>query len=96
MEIPFFNYPKLYSDHKQNLLKIFDETASKGAFIMQSDLQDFENNLAKYVDAYVLGVGNATDALELLFHAKEIKENDEIIFCSHTILPTSQRQCVKP
>ncbi len=89
MEIPFFDYPKLYSDHKQKLLEIFDATASKGAFIMQSDLQDFENNLSKYVDAYVLGVGNATDALELLFHAKDIKENDEIIFCSHTMVATA-------
>ena len=56
---------------------------------MQSDLEDFENNLSEYVDAYVLGVGNATDALELLFHAKEIKENEEIISCSHTMVATA-------
>ena len=51
--------------------------------LSQSDLQDFENNLSKYVDAYVLGVGNATDALELLFHAKDIKENDDNFLFSH-------------
>lgn len=89
MKIPFFNYPELYRGHRDNLLKIFDDIASKGAFIMQSELQQFEEKLSKYVGGHVLGVGNATDALELLFEAKEVKQGDEIIFCSHTMVATA-------
>ena len=73
MKIPFFNYPELYRGHRDNLLKIFDDIASKGAFIMQSELQEFEEKLSKYVGGYVLGVGNATDALEMLVSISDIK-----------------------
>lgn len=89
LEIPFFNYPALYNSHKENLLDIFDQIASKGAFIMQSDLEEFEKELSDYVGGFVLGVGNATDALEMLLHINEIKTDDEIIFCSHTMVATA-------
>ena len=89
MKIPFFNYPALYKSHKENLLEIFDEIASRGGFIMQSDLEEFEKELSEYVGGFVVGVGNATDALEMLLHVRDIKQGDEIIFCSHTMVATA-------
>ena len=88
--IPFFDYPSLYLHHRENLMKIFDEISSKGAFIMQSELEEFEDRLATYVGSkYAIGVANATDALELLLIAAGIKEGDEVIFCSHTMVATA-------
>ena len=63
--IPFFNYQSLFEHHKDELTKIFQDVASRGAFIMQDDLSDFEANLAEYTKSkFALGVANATDAMQ--------------------------------
>jgi dTDP-4-amino-4,6-dideoxygalactose transaminase len=88
--IPFFDYPSIYSSHRENLIKVFDEISSKGAFILQDELKLFEERLASYVGSkYAIGVGNATDALELLLKAYGIEEGSEIIFSSHTMVATA-------
>ena len=43
--IPFFNYPSLFNDHREELLDIFSEVSSRGAFIMQNELIEFETDL---------------------------------------------------
>ena len=90
MNIPFFNYPDVYESHKENILKVFDDTASKGAYILQEDLRIFESRIAEYVDSkHCLGVGNATDALQLLLLASGLEEDDEVIVSSHTMIATA-------
>ena len=90
MKVPFFDYPRLYLDDKENLLSIFDKTASSGAFIMQQDLEEFEKKLATYSDAkYAIGVANATDGLELALMSIGLNKGDEVICCSHTMLATA-------
>ena len=57
--IPFFNYPKLYLDNKSELDNIFQDVSSRGAFIMQKDLIEFEERLADYTGAkHALGVAS--------------------------------------
>ena len=88
--IPFFDYKKIFNNNKKNFEKIFNDVSSKGAFIMQEELQKFEKNLSKYHGIkYALGVGNATDAMELLLIANDVKRGSEIIFCSHTMTATA-------
>ena len=88
--IPFFNYPRLYLDDKEKFQQIFDEVCSKGAFILQKDLEDFEINLAKFIDVnHAVGVANATDGLELSWMALDLRNGDEVICCSHTMLATA-------
>jgi dTDP-4-amino-4,6-dideoxygalactose transaminase len=90
MRIPFFNYKKLYLSKKNNYLKKFNHICSNGSFIMQKELLDFEKNLAKFQKCkYAIGVGNATDALQLLLKAAGIKNGDEVIFCTHTMITTA-------
>jgi dTDP-4-amino-4,6-dideoxygalactose transaminase len=89
-KIPFFNYQSLYDEHKTQLTQIFQDVASRGAFIMQEDLVSFEKNLAKYTGAkFALGVANATDAMQLLLKAGGIGVGDQVIFCSHTMVATA-------
>ena len=88
--VPFFNYPQVYLNDKENLMKIFDDIGSRGAFIMQKDLEIFENNLATFTGSkFAIGVGNATDGLELSWMAIGLKKGDEVICCSHTMLATA-------
>ena len=88
--VPFFNYPYVFNSNKEQFLSIIEDVGLHGAFIMQKDLQDFENQLAGYTSAkYAVGVGNATDALELLVQAGGIGKGDEVIFCTHTMMATA-------
>jgi len=90
MNVPFFNYAAVYNDYKEAFQKIFDDVGSRGAFIMQEDLSNFEKNIAKYSGcSYAVGVGNATDALEMLVNVAGIGKGDEVIICSHTMIATA-------
>jgi dTDP-4-amino-4,6-dideoxygalactose transaminase len=90
MRVPFFNYPRLYTDNSEAIHKIVTDVGSRGAFIMQRDLREFETKLAKYCGVnYAIGVGNATDGLEFAWMALGLKQGDEVIFCSHTMVATA-------
>ena len=89
-KIPFFNYPALFAADEQALVEIFTDVGRRGAFILQRDLEQFEQNAATYVGAkYALGVGNATDGLLLAMRAAGIGPGDEVIFSSHTMVATA-------
>ena len=88
--VPFFNYPYVFNKHRQEFIDIFNNVCERGAFIMQSDLADFEKNLANYADSkYAVGVANATDGLQMLLMAAGISAGDEVIICSHTMVATA-------
>lgn len=90
IKVPFFEYPRLWSDHKKEYLAIIDNVASIGGFILQEALKEFELELAKYTNSnYAVGVGNATDGMEIFLEAIGINKGDEIIISSHTMLATA-------
>jgi UDP-2-acetamido-2-deoxy-ribo-hexuluronate aminotransferase len=89
-KIPFFDYPKLFLDQKEELIRVFEEVGSRGAYIMQQDLVNFEKRLSGYINSnYAIGVGNATDGLELAWLAIGLKKGDEVIVSSHTMVATA-------
>ena len=45
MKIPFYPYNQVFSSDKKNYLQIFQDVCSKGSFIMQSELENFEKNM---------------------------------------------------
>jgi dTDP-4-amino-4,6-dideoxygalactose transaminase len=88
--VPFFNYPHVYKSNAAGFLDVFKDVCSRGAFIMQKDLADFEAALAAYCGVkYAIGVANATDALEMGFVAGGLKRGDEVIISSHTMMATA-------
>jgi dTDP-4-amino-4,6-dideoxygalactose transaminase len=88
--VPFFDYPKLFELDRELLLGAFEDVGSRGAFIMQQDLAQFESNLSKYTNSeFAIGVGNATDGLELSWLSVGLKKGDEVIISSHTMLATA-------
>ncbi len=89
-KVPFFDYPRLFNDEKEQLLEIINQVGSRGAFILQSDNKAFETKLAQYTESnYAVGVGNATDGLELSWMAVGLEKGDEVILSSHTMLATA-------
>lgn len=87
--VPFFDYSRLFTRDEEAYLDIIRDVGRRGAFILQKDLEQFEQNLAAAVGArYALGVGNGTDGLMLALRAAGIG-GGEVIFCSHTYVATA-------
>ena len=90
MKINFFEYKKLYLEHRKSYQKIFDDVCRRGAFILQKDLENFENSLSKFLNIkYAIGVNDGTNALILSLLANDISYGDEIILPSHTYIATA-------
>lgn len=90
MNIPYFRYNSLYKEFKQDMDEAMQSVLNKGAFILQQELKDFEEAMAKFVGAkYAIGVGNGTDSLILMMKACGIQASDEVIMASHTFIATA-------
>lgn len=88
-KVPYFNYSDVFCSQQQEFLEIVSNVCQRGAYIMQRDLKELEQQLAEYVGAkYVIGMANATDALHFAVRAAGIGPGDEVIFCSHTMVAT--------
>ena len=85
MKISLLNYSALYIEQKERIDRVILDVASRGAFILQKDLEEFENKLAEYCNVkHAIGVANGTDAIWLSLMAANIGPGDEVIMPSHT------------
>jgi dTDP-4-amino-4,6-dideoxygalactose transaminase len=85
--VPFFDYQKAFSADEEQYVAIFRDVLRRGAFIMQKDLEQFEQNLAQYLGVkYAVGLANCTDALTFALRAAGVGSGDEVIFPSHTMV----------
>ncbi|MDA7617751.1 DegT/DnrJ/EryC1/StrS family aminotransferase [Verrucomicrobia bacterium] len=90
MEIPFFRYPHFFTTQEEAFIEATRDVGRRGAFIMQKDLADFEQAIADFSGTkYAIGVANATDGLQMGFMAGGVKQGDEVLFCSHTMVATA-------
>jgi dTDP-4-amino-4,6-dideoxygalactose transaminase len=88
--VPFFDYPYIWKSRENEFIEVIRNAGRRGAFIAQEDLAEFEKKLAAFVGSkYAIGVGNATDGLQLALMAGGIKQGDEVIICSHTMIATA-------
>jgi dTDP-4-amino-4,6-dideoxygalactose transaminase len=88
--IPFFNYPALFARQEAELMPIIHDVLRRGAYIMQKDLAQFEENLARYLGVkHVIGVADGTVALMMGLRAAGIGLGDEVIVPSHTFVASA-------
>ena len=88
--IPFFNYPALFKANEQEIMEVMHDVMSRGAYILQKDLAQFEENLKKFLDVkHAFGVADGTNALILGLRAAGIGNGDEVVLCSHTYIATA-------
>lgn len=89
-KIPFFDYPGLFSEHETDFMQCIQAVLRRGAYIMQSDLFEFEEAIGKYLGVkHVLGVADGTVALMLALKLAGIGQGDEVIVPSHTFIATA-------
>jgi dTDP-4-amino-4,6-dideoxygalactose transaminase len=90
LQIPFFRYPHLFAQQRQEILDAVTDVMDRGAYILESDLRDFEATLARYVGvAHALGVANGTDGLIIALRAAEVGAGHEVILPSHTYVASA-------
>ena len=88
--IPFFNYPALYAREEKDLAPIILNVLKRGAYIMQKDLLQFEENLGGYLGVrHVIGVADGTVALMMGLRAAGIGAGHEVIVPSHTFVASA-------
>ena len=88
--IPFFNYPALFKKKEKETMDVLQDVLSRGAYILQKDLEQFEENLENFLKVkHVFGVADGTNALILGLRAAGINQGDEVILCSHTYIATA-------
>ena len=89
-EVPFFNYSALFERQKEEMMACLEDVLSRGAFILQKDLEQFEDTLKTYLNVkYAFGVADGTNALILALRAAGIGPGDEVILPSHTYIATA-------
>ena len=90
MKVNFFEYQKLYLEKKTQYKNIFDDVCTRGAFILQKDLENFEKKLAKFLNVkYAIGINDGTNALIISLMANNIGNGDEVIVPSHTYIASA-------
>ena len=90
VKIPFFDYPRLYLDEREQIHSILEDVGNRGAFIMQKDIESLEDSIASFTGAnFSVCVANGTDGLELAWMSIGLRPGDEVIICAHTMLATA-------
>lgn len=91
VKVPFFDWAGLYNERGSEFARIMNETLSRGGFILQKDVEEFEANLASYVGAkYAVGLSDGTNAILLGLRASGIEAGDEIIIAGHSFIAAAQ------
>jgi dTDP-4-amino-4,6-dideoxygalactose transaminase len=86
-QIPFFNYPALFAPDEKELMALMHEVLSRGAYILQKDLKEFEAALARYLNVkHAFGMADGTNAIVLALRAAGVGPGDEVIVPSHTFI----------
>jgi dTDP-4-amino-4,6-dideoxygalactose transaminase len=90
MKIPFFDYQNIYYRFKSEFIEIFDDVCSRGAYILQEDLEKFEESLKSFTGIkHVLGVNDGTNAMIVGMNCIGFEPNDEVIISGHTYIATA-------
>ena len=89
-QVPFFNYRALFESQEAEITAAVTDVMRRGAYILQSDLTEFEAKLAGYLGVkYAYGVADGTNALIIALRAAGIGAGDELIVPSHTYVASA-------
>lgn len=89
--VPFFDWGALYAERSDDYLRIIDETASAGGFILQAAVDEFERKLEAYLGVkHAIGTSDCTNAMLLGLCASSIEPGAEIIIPAHAFIAAAQ------
>lgn len=88
--VPFFRYPHVFAQQRDDVLAAMLRVLDRGAFILQEEVTEFEAEFTAYVGAHhAIGVANGTDALIIALRAVGVGAGDEVILPSHTYVASA-------
>ena len=91
MKIPFLIGRDFTLRIGKNSARVIESTLSKGGFILQDDVSEFEESLAAYVGSkYAVGLSDGTNAILLGLRASGLMAGDEILIPSHCFIAAPQ------
>lgn len=80
---------RLLLQRRNELHAAFERVLESGNYILGPEVHNFEQEFARWIGLkHVVGVANATDALELALEACGVGPGDEVITVSHTAVAT--------
>ena len=89
-QIPFFRYPHLFNQYREETLAAMIDVMERGAFILQKDCVEFERGIERFLGVkHAVGVANGTDGLIIALRAAGVKQGDEVIVPSHTYVASA-------
>ena len=88
MNVPFFNYKKYCKD--LNYIELLNEVLQSGYLIGGPFVDELENLIVKFTGVKnCITVGNATDAMEIIFEYLNLPISTNVIVPAHTMLATA-------
>ena len=89
-DIPFFNYPALFTEREQDYLGIIHDVLRRGFYIMGPELEQFERELAQYLGVkHAIGMADGTMALICAVRASGIRPGDDVLVSAHTFVASA-------
>lgn len=91
MLVPFVNFGQQYLDHKEEYDEAITKCLEKGKLILQEDVEQFEENLAKFLGfKHVIGVADGTNALIIALTALGTKAPHNLTVTDYTFKATHE------
>lgn len=91
MNVPFVAFGDQYRQHKEEYDEAITKCLEKGKLILQEDVEQFEENLAKFLGfKYAVGVADGTNAIILALKAKGVHEGHVISVTDYTFKATHE------
>lgn len=88
MKIPFFDYKGFCND--LNYEELLKEVLDSGYLIGGPFIDKLEKEIQKFTDIkHCICVGNATDAMEIIFDFLKLPKNSKVLIPAHTMLATA-------
>jgi len=90
MQVPLvdlaYQHEQIADEVQAGLTRVMREAS----FVLGADVAEFERRFASFVDAkHCVGVGNGTDALELVLRALGVGQGDEVILPANTFIASA-------
>lgn len=91
VKVPFFDWQGLYNERADEFSRIMDETARRGGFILQKDVDELEERLVEVTGAkHAIAVSDGTNGILLGLRAMGLEHGSEIIIQSHSFIAAAQ------
>lgn len=88
--IPLVDLKAQHAEVADEIARGFEKVFERTAFILGDEVQAFEEAFARFCGtAWCLGVGNGTDAIELLIRALGLGPGDEVLVPANTFIATA-------